>query len=156
MAETVVKEKETNQAAETAAAKKTKAKADKQAYWSVGRRKTAIARIKMSLGNGEIMVNDKPVEEFADSPIKKMKILAPLAATDRQGSFDISIKVSSGGIMAQLDAIAMGIARALLQYDESLRAPLRAQNLLTRDPRMKERKKYGLKRARKAPQFSKR
>ena len=154
MAETVTKET-TEVSAETEV-KKSKPKADKQAYWSVGRRKTAIARIKMSLGSGEITVNDKSLETFADSPLKKLKIMAPLAATDRQDSFDISVKVASGGIMAQLDAIAMGIARALLQYDESLRSPLRAQNLLTRDPRMKERKKYGLKRARKAPQFSKR
>lgn len=154
MADTATKEP--IEEVEAVEAKKPKAKSDKQAYWTVGRRKTAIARIKMSLGSGEIIVNDKPLEEFADNPVKKLKIMAPLAATDRQDSFDISVKVSSGGLMAQLDAIAMGIARALLQYDESLRSPLRAQNLLTRDSRMKERKKYGLKRARKAPQFSKR
>ena len=153
MAETVINE---TIEVEEAEVKKPKAKADKQAYWSVGRRKTAIARIKMSLGSGEITVNDKPLEAYADSPVKKMKIMAPLAATDRQSAFDISIKVSRGGLMAQLDAIAMGIARALLQYDETLRSPLRSQELLTRDSRMKERKKYGLKRARKAPQFSKR
>ena len=138
-------------------AKKTTNKAaDKAAYWTVGRRKEATARIKMALGKGEITINDKPLEDYADNPLKKSKILAPLAITDRQESFDISVKVAGGGKSAQLDAIAMGIARALLEYDETLRSSLRQNGLLTRDSRMKERKKYGLKRARKAPQFSKR
>src|SRR5690606_17273083 len=89
-----------------------KKSADKSAYWTVGRRKEAIARVKMTLGNGDITVNDKPLEEFADNLLKKSKILAPLAATDRQSTFDISVKVVGGGVIAQLDAIAMGIARA--------------------------------------------
>jgi small subunit ribosomal protein S9 len=131
-------------------------KNDKSAFWSVGRRKESIARIKMSLGKGEITINDQPIEEFAPTTLQKAKILAPLAATDRQDSFDISVKVHGGGTVARLDAIALGIARALVQYEEGMRPTLRQQGLLTRDARMKERKKYGLKRARKAPQFSKR
>lgn len=138
-------------------AKKTSTKSNTaSAYWTVGRRKEAVARIKMQLGKGEIVINDIPLEEYASTQLKKAKILAPLAATDRQDAFDISVKVAGGGVSAQLDAIAMGIARALVEYDEVLRPTLRQRGLLTRDSRMKERKKYGLKRARKKPQFSKR
>ena len=149
----VKEEKQTEVKNESSAKKQT---ADKAAYWTVGRRKEAVARVKMSLGKGDITVNDKPLEEFADTPLKKSKIMAPLALTDRQDTFDISVKVGGGGIIAQLDAIAMGIARGLLAYDETLRSTLKRQRLLTRDSRVKERKKYGLKRARKKPQFSKR
>src|SRR5690606_2828726 len=111
----VKEEKQTEVKNESSAKKQT---ADKAAYWTVGRRKEAVARVKMSLGKGDITVNDKPLEEFADTPLKKSKIMAPLALTDRQDTFDISVKVGGGGIIAQLDAIAMGIARGLLAYDE--------------------------------------
>lgn len=127
-----------------------------QTYWSVGRRKTAIARIKLALGNGDITINDKPLEEYSIKPIQRSKVLAPLALVERQDAFDVSVKVMGGGRMAQLDAIALGIARALIQYDLALRPQLKQAHFLTRDARAKERKKYGLKRARKAPQFSKR
>ncbi len=125
-------------------------------YWTVGRRKEAVARIKMELGKGEITVNDKPLEEAYPRPLDKAVIVAPLVATERQDTFAISIKVGGGGPRAQLGAMSLGIARALKEYDETLRGVLRSQGMLTRDQRMKERKKYGLKRARKAPQFSKR
>lgn len=126
------------------------------ALWTVGRRKEAIARVKMWQGSGQITVNDRPIEEFYPKTLEKMVVMAPLAAVERQDTFDISVKVNGGGRKAQLDAIALGIARGLSVYDETLRAALKEHNLLTRDSRMKERKKYGLKRARKAPQFSKR
>lgn len=125
-------------------------------YWAVGRRKEAIARVKMVTGKGEIKVNDKDLEVYAPHALQRTKMLAPLTTTDRLESFDITIRVHGGGTAAQLDAIALGIARALLQYDKMLRSTLRNEGLLTRDPRVKERKKYGLKRARKKPQFSKR
>lgn len=126
------------------------------AYWTVGRRKEAIARVRMVQGSGVITVNDRPLEEFFIRPADKAVVLAPLAVTERQSTFDISVKVAGGGPRAQMGAISLGIARALREYDETLRTSLKEHNLLTRDSRMKERKKYGLKRARKAPQFSKR
>lgn len=135
---------------------KVTSKVTETAYWTVGRRKEAIARIKMSQGSGVITVNDKPLEEAYIKQVDKATILAPLVAVERLDTFDISIKVAGGGTQAQLDAMSLGIARALREYDENLKGALKAQNLLTRDSRMKERKKYGLKRARKAPQFSKR
>lgn len=152
MADTNVTKKTTEEVAEKSAKNSPKS----EFFWTVGRRKEAIARVKMNLGKGSIVINDTELEQFAESPLKKAKVMAPLAATDRQDAFDISIKVSGGGVMSQLDAIAMGIARALVEYDETLRPVLRQKGLLTRDSRMKERKKYGLKRARKKPQFSKR
>ena len=142
--------------AKPATGKSRQAKSDAASYWSVGRRKTAVARVKMALGKGDVVVNDKPLEEFASQPTEKAKILAALSLTDRLDSFDISVKVAGGGQTSQLDAISLGIARALLQHDATLRQSLRQANLLTRDGRAKERKKYGLKRARKKPQFSKR
>ena len=127
------------------------------AFWTVGRRKEAIARVRLVQGSGIVTVNDKPLEEvFASNNLAKARVLQPLAVVERQDAFDVSIRVNGGGSQAQLDAIALGIARALKEYDESLRAILKEHHLLTRDQRMKERKKYGLKRARKAPQFSKR
>src|SRR5690606_8677029 len=125
-------------------------------YWTVGSRKEATARIRLTTGTGKITVNNKSLEDYAPHALQRAKMLAPLVTTDRLESFDISILVAGGGIVAQLDAIALGIARALLQYDKMLRSTLRSAALLTRDPRVKERKKYGLKKARKKPQFSKR
>jgi small subunit ribosomal protein S9 len=127
-----------------------------QAYWSVGRRKNAVARIKMWAGQGDITINDVPAETYYPQDLMRMKFMAPLALTDRLATFDISIKVAGGGKVGQADAIAHGISRALLEYDANLRPVLKKEHLLTRDPRMKERKKYGLRRARKAPQYSKR
>lgn len=133
-----------------------KKKTAEGSYWTVGRRKEAVARIKLSLGSGAITINDQPLEEVYANAVEKSIVLAPLAVVERQDAFDISIKVAGGGRKAQLGAIALGVARALKEYDEALRPVLKKHNLLTRDSRMKERKKYGLKRARKAPQFSKR
>jgi len=135
---------------------KPKTKKSDGVFWTVGRRKESVARIRLTLGKGEITVNDKPLEEAYPQQLSKLRILSPLAVVERQDAFDISIKVAGGGPQGQLGAIALGIARALKEYDEALRPTLRQHGLLTRDPRMKERKKYGLKRARKAPQFSKR
>lgn len=140
----------------TTKAPKAKTLPSSSEYWAVGRRKAAIARVKLVTGKGEITINDKPIEEVAPHALQKAKIMAPLAVSDRQAAFDITIRVTGGGSVAQLDAIALGIARALLQYDKMLRSTLRQAGLLTRDARVKERKKYGLKRARKKPQFSKR
>ena len=130
--------------------------ASEEFFWSVGKRKEAIARIKMSLGDGTIVINDVPLEEYLTKPLLRVKMMAPLVLVDRQEAFTISIKVAGGGQIGQMDAIALGIARALLQYDASLRPVLKKGKLLTRDSRVKERKKYGLRRARKAPQYSKR
>lgn len=135
---------------------KTKSLPNTTEYWAVGRRKEAIARVKMVTGKGQVTVNEKDIEEYAPHALQRSKMLAPLVSTDRLESFDISVRVAGGGTVSQLDAIALGIARALLQYDKMLRGTLRNEGLLTRDPRVKERKKYGLKRARKKPQFSKR
>ena len=132
------------------------AKKQDGAYWSVGRRKTAVARVKMQAGKGEIIVNGHPLEEYYAEQLVRATVMAPLAAVERQDTFDVSVKVAGGGKMSQAGAIAHGVARALLQYDAVLRPQLKKEKLLTRDSRMKERKKYGLKRARKAPQFSKR
>ncbi len=140
----------------TTKAPKTKVLPATTEYWTVGRRKGAIARIKLVTGKGDITINDQPLEKVAPHALQKAKVVAPLVVSDRLTSFDISIRVNGGGTVAQLDAMALGIARALLQYDKMLRPTLRQAGLLTRDARVKERKKYGLKRARKKPQFSKR
>jgi small subunit ribosomal protein S9 len=145
------------EAMEQTEVRSTKKKNNDGAFWTVGRRKEAIARVRLAPGSGVVTINDKPLEEvFASNNLAKARVLQPLAIVERQDAFDVSIRVAGGGSQAQLGAIALGIARALKEYDESLRAVLREHHLLTRDQRMKERKKYGLKRARKAPQFSKR
>ncbi len=117
---------------------------------TVGRRKRAVARVRLTPGSGKIILNEKALETFHPA------ILAPLALTGTQDKVDISIKVVGGGANGQLEAARHGIARALVKYDAEIRKTLKAAGLLTRDPREKERKKPGLKRARRAPQFSKR
>jgi small subunit ribosomal protein S9 len=121
-----------------------------------GRRKNAIARVRLQPGEGRITVNEKDPLAYLGRRVLEMAALAPLRVTGTQRKFDISIKVIGGGTSGQAGAIAHGIARALLRYDPDLRPALKKAGLLTRDPRMKERKKYGLKRARKAPQYTKR
>jgi len=130
---------------------------DKQAYfYGTGRRKTAIARVKLMPGNGAIIVNGIPYEELYSRIELRRRILQPLVATESIGKYNVVVKVEGGGVSAQGGAVSHGIARALVQVDEKTKASLRQNGLLTRDSRGKERKKPGLKRARKAPQYTKR
>jgi small subunit ribosomal protein S9 len=122
-----------------------------------GRRKTAIARVRLLPGEGEIVVNGRSLVEHFGNAIDESDVRMPFRVTGTEGRFNAMVKVEGGGVTGQAGAIRHGIARALLDLDpEGARVPLRQAGLLTRDPRMKERKKYGLKRARKAPQYTKR
>lgn len=123
---------------------------------AVGRRKTATARVRLAPGGGRILINEKSPITYLGLRTLEMAVLNPLRVTDTMRRFDISVKVEGGGVSGQAGAVAHGIARALLAFDETLRPVLKRAGLLTRDARMKERKKYGLKRARKAPQYTKR
>lgn len=123
---------------------------------AVGRRKTATATIRMYQGAGKIIVNDKPIDQYFTINNWQKYIYKPFELTGTNNKFDISIKVKGGGQTGQADAIRLGVARALTEYSADNRSILRKTGMLTRDSRMKERKKFGLKRARKAPQFSKR
>ena len=125
-------------------------------YEGVGRRKTASARVRLYSGEGRVVVNDKPMEEYFSREGDPQHLLEPLKVTDTLGTFNISVRVRGGGVTGQAGAIRHGIARALLKVDPNLRPVLRKGGFLTRDARMKERKKPGLKRARKAPQYTKR
>jgi small subunit ribosomal protein S9 len=129
---------------------------NQQYYAGTGRRKTSVARVRLYPGTGAVVVNGKPLEEVFNRPSHQTLILKPLRLTENQDKFNAQVKVEGGGISGWAGAIAHGIARALLRVDEGLRKPLRQHGLLTRDSRVKERKKYGLKRARKAPQYTKR
>ncbi len=131
--------------------------ADQQYFYGTGRRKTAVARVRLHPGNGAIVVNGKPLEEVFTRESHRQEITAPLQRLGREGRFSATIKCSGGGISGWAGAIKMGIARALVASDPALKPALkRGENLLTRDARMKERKKAGLKGARRAPQFTKR
>jgi small subunit ribosomal protein S9 len=122
-----------------------------------GRRKTAVARVRLLPGEGEIVINGRSLAEHFGAAIDEAEIRLPFRVTSTDGRYNAMIKVEGGGVTGQAGAIRHGIARALLELDpEGYRLPLRQAGLLTRDPRMKERKKYGLKRARKAPQYTKR
>jgi small subunit ribosomal protein S9 len=129
-----------------------------QAFYSgTGRRKTAIARVRLLPGDGEMIVNGRTVDEHFGNAVHDAELRLPFRVTGTEGRFNAMIKVEGGGVTGQAGAIRHGISRALLELDpEGHRLPLRQAGLLTRDPRMKERKKYGLKRARKAPQYTKR
>ncbi len=127
-----------------------------QYYYGTGRRKTAIARVRLYPGSGTIVVNGKPFLEMFSRALHQNKVRKPLLVTEMADRFNIQAKVAGGGVSAWADAIAHGAARALLAFDERLKPTLRKAGLLTRDPRVKERKKPGLKRARKAPQYTKR
>jgi small subunit ribosomal protein S9 len=131
--------------------------AETQYYEGLGRRKTATARVRLySGGNGTIMVNDKAANEYFGRDWDIQQLSEPLVVTDNLAHFNVSVHVAGGGITGQAGAIRMGVARALLKVDPENLATLRKFGLLTRDPRAKERKKPGLKRARKAPQYTKR
>ncbi|MFW6237642.1 MAG: 30S ribosomal protein S9 [Halanaerobiales bacterium] len=125
-------------------------------YWGTGRRKTATARVRLVPGDGNIVVNDRDVDDYFHRKSLIKDIKAPLELTNSLSSFDVLVNVEGGGLSGQSGAIRHGIARALLNVDEDFRKPLKKEGFLTRDPRMKERKKYGRKKARKSPQFSKR
>jgi len=131
--------------------------ADQQYFYGTGRRKTAVARVRLYPGNGAVVINGKPMDEVFSRDVHRAEVLSPLVRLGREGKFSAQIKCEGGGITGWAGAIQMGIARALVASDVSLKPTLkRGENLLTRDARMKERKKAGLKRARKAPQFTKR
>ncbi len=125
-------------------------------YQGLGRRKEATARVRLYAGEGDAVVNGLPVNEYFSRDTDLKTVFAPLKATSLDGTFDISVKVSGGGVAGQAGAVSLGIARALLVLNPELRQTLRQHGLLTRDARVKERKKPGLKRARKAPQYTKR
>jgi small subunit ribosomal protein S9 len=125
-------------------------------YYGTGRRKNAVARVRLVPGDGKMLINNRPLDEYFNAKTLEMIVRQPLELTDTLGRFDVLVKVHGGGTTGQAGAVRMGIARALLEADGDFRPVLKKAGFLTRDPRMKERKKYGLKKARKAPQFSKR
>ena len=130
---------------------------EKQAYvHGTGRRKTAIAQVRLTPGGGAIIINGKPYEEFFPRTVNRMVVLKPLTVAQCQDKYNVSIKVSGGGVCGQATAVAHGISRALVEADINLKTTLRQNKMLTRDSRAKERKKVGLKRARKAAQSPKR
>jgi len=125
-------------------------------YSATGRRKKAIARVRLVPGEGKILINKRDIEEYFGLETLKMSVRQPLTLTETLGRFDVIVTVNGGGFTGQAGAIRHGISRALCKVDGDLRPALKKAGFLTRDPRMKERKKYGLKAARRAPQFSKR
>lgn len=125
-------------------------------FYGTGRRKSSVARVRVYAGTGKITINERDIDDYFGLDTLKLIVRQPLTLTETEEKFDIVCRVAGGGVTGQAGAIRHGIARALLQYDESLRPALKKAGFLTRDPRMKERKKYGLKAARRAPQFSKR
>lgn len=127
-----------------------------QKYYGTGRRKSSTARVYMSKGTGAIVINERPLDKYFGRETARMVVLQPLETTGRSKDFDIHVNVAGGGITGQAGAIRHGIARALLSYDSQLRKPLRVAGFLTRDARKVERKKIGLHKARKRPQYSKR
>ncbi len=131
-------------------------KSEKIVFYGTGRRKKSIARVRLLEGKGDITVNGKSLDEYFGTEILKVIVKQPLTVTNTNGKYDIICKVEGGGYTGQAGAIRHGISRALLEANSEYRATLKSNGFLTRDPRMKERRKYGLKKARKAPQFSKR
>ena len=125
-------------------------------FYGTGRRKCSVARVRLYPGSGKITINDRDIDDYFGLETLKLIVRQPLELTQTTGRFDIVVRVSGGGVTGQAGAIRHGVSRALLVYDAELRPALKKAGFLTRDPRMKERKKYGLKAARRAPQFSKR
>jgi small subunit ribosomal protein S9 len=123
---------------------------------ATGRRKTAIASVRLTPGTGAVTINDRPLEEYFQRDTSRMRILEPFELTETTGQYDLIAKVAGGGTSAQADAVRLGISRALVAVAETLRPALRKDGMLTRDPREVERKKYGRHKARKRPQYSKR
>ena len=133
-----------------------KAKTQNIVFYGTGRRKSSIARVRLVDGTGKITINGTDIEEYLGMETLKVIVRQPLVATDTLSKYDVIVKVTGGGFTGQAGAIRHGIARALLEANAEYRPILKSNGYLTRDPRMKERKKYGLKKARRAPQFSKR
>ena len=125
-------------------------------FYGTGRRKHSVARVRVYNGTGKVTINGRDIEDYFGLDTLKLLVRSPMALTETDGKFDVVVNVVGGGCSGQAGAIRHGLARALLQYDPNLRPALKKAGFLTRDPRMKERKKYGLKAARRAPQFSKR
>lgn len=125
-------------------------------YLGTGRRKSSVARVYLRSGKGAITINGRPFEEYIPSAAIRLDVLQPLELTETTSKFDILVNVYGGGLTGQAGAIRLGITRALMEANPDYRATLKPAGLITRDPRAKERKKYGLKKARRAPQFSKR
>ncbi len=125
-------------------------------FYGTGRRKSSVARVRVYAGTGKITINDRDIDDYFGLETLKLIVRQPLVLTSTEGQFDIVCTVAGGGVTGQAGAIRHGLSRALLQFNEELRPALKKAGFLTRDPRMKERKKYGLKGARRAPQFSKR
>ena len=128
----------------------------KEYFYGTGRRKSSVARVRLYNGTGKITINGRDINDYFGLETLKLIVNSPLVLTETAGKFDIVVRVAGGGIAGQAGAIRHGITRALMVYNPELRAALKAAGFVTRDPRMKERKKYGLKAARRAPQFSKR
>ena len=132
-------------------------KSKKPYFYGTGRRKSSVARVHLfENGTGKITINGRDIDDYFGLETLKLVVRQPLTVAEIEGKFDIVVRVGGGGVSGQAGAIRHGLSRALLQYDENLRGILKKNGFLTRDPRMKERKKYGLKAARRAPQFSKR
>ncbi|MEO0559778.1 MAG: 30S ribosomal protein S9 [Bacteroidota bacterium] len=125
-------------------------------FQAVGRRKTSVARVYLRPGSGQVIVNKRPLDEYFPTKIRQLAATAPLDATELRGQFDVLVNARGGGLTGQSEAVQLGIARCLVEYNEELRKPLRDGGYLTRDPRMVERKKPGQPKARKKFQFSKR
>lgn len=142
--------------AKTKKRSKSKKEVKKVGHQGTGRRKDAVARVRLVPGKGKFDVNGKDLEAYFGQGMVCTDVKRPLEVTDTLGKFDVIASIHGGGVTGQAGALRHGISRALLEVDESFKGPLKKAGLLTRDPRMKERKKYGLKKARKAPQFSKR
>lgn len=129
---------------------------DKKVWKATGRRKRGVAQVIMTVGKGNIKVNNQDIHEYLPYETLFMDLVQPFELTDTMNKFDLEITATGGGFNGQTGAIRLGITRALLQFDPSFRTVLKGEGMVTRDPRIKERKKYGLKKARRAPQFSKR
>ena len=125
-------------------------------FYGTGRRKSSVARVRVYNGTGKITINDRDIDDYFGLETLKLVLRQPLVLAEIENKFDIVVRVAGGGVSGQAGAIRHGLSRALLLYDENLRPVMKKAGFLTRDPRMKERKKYGLKAARRAPQFSKR
>ena len=123
---------------------------------ATGRRKTSVARVRLRDGSGQVTLNGRPLEDYFPTMASRMRVMEPLQITQTQGRYDVEATLEGGGITGQVDALRLGIARALIVLDEELRPMLKKAGMLTRDARAVERKKYGLRKARRAPQYTKR
>ena len=130
--------------------------ADTETIWGLGRRKSAVARVRIKSGSGQMFVNKRPMEVYFCNQLERISVHKPFEVTELKGKFDLHVNVQGGGPAAQAEAVKLGIARALVKVNKELEPKLKEHDLLTRDPRMKERKKYGRRGARRGFQFSKR